>query len=257
MPLDRGAGRIVSLAPACTECLSALGALDRLVGVEEHSDLPELRGVPRVGGFKHVDLDAVVALSPDLVVAASLHALTSAPALTARGVPVFVMRPHTLDALVHGMARLAAIIGIAPVNADYLARCRARVAAVLELTLRRRVRPLVYLELSPDGYTGGPQSFVDDLITKAGGVNLGGRARVEWPRLDAATVLRFDPDIIVIAAWPGSTPPADLGTRDGWDRLAAVKSGHVYEIPAGLVKRPGPGLIDGLERLATLFTAFD
>jgi len=104
----------------------------------------------------------------------------------------------------------------------------------------------VYLELSPDGYTGGPQSFVDDLIMKAGGVNLGGRARVEWPRLDAATVLRFDPDIIVIAAWPGSTPPADLGTRDGWDRLAAVKSGHVYEIPAGLVKRPGPGLIDGL-----------
>ncbi|OLB95443.1 MAG: hypothetical protein AUH30_15015 [Candidatus Rokubacteria bacterium 13_1_40CM_68_15] len=119
------------------------------------------------------------------------------------------------------------------------------------------MRPLVYLELSPDGYTGGPQSFVDDLIMKAGGVNLGGRARVEWPRLDAATVLRFDPDIIVIAAWPGSTPPADLGTRDGWDRLAAVKSGHVYEIPAGLVKRPGPGLIDGLERLATLFTAFD
>jgi iron complex transport system substrate-binding protein len=257
MVLDRGVRRIVSLAPACTECLVALGARDRLVGVEEHSDISGLGQIPRVGGFKHVDLEAVVALAPDLVVAASLHALTSAPALAARGVPVFVMRPHTLDTLVHGMARLAAVIGSAPANAEYLGRCRARIAAVVEQTLRRRVRPLVYLELSPDGYTGGPQSFVDDLITKAGGVNLGGRARVEWPRLDASTVLRFDPDVIVIAAWPGSTTPTDLGTREGWDRLTAVKSGRVWAIPAGLVKRPGPGLIDGLEQLATLFTAFD
>lgn len=257
LALDRGARRIVSLAPACTECLIALGALDRLVGVEEHSDLPELGQVPRVGGFKHVDLDAVVALAPDLVVAASLHALTSAPALASRGVPVFVMRPHTLNDLVHGMARLAAIIGSAAANADYLTRCRARIAAVVERTLRRRVRPLVYLELSPDGYTGGPQSFVDDLITKAGGVNLGGHARVEWPRLDFATVLRFDPDVIVIAAWPGSATPAELGTREGWDRLTAVKSGRVWAIPAGQVKRPGPGLIDGLEQLAALLTAFE
>ena len=65
------------------------------------------------------------------------------------------------------------------------------------------------------------------------------------------------PTRIVIAAWPGSTTPTDLGTREGWDRLTAVKSGRVWAIPAGLVKRPGPGLIDGLEQLATLFTAFD
>jgi iron complex transport system substrate-binding protein len=255
--LDRGARRIVSLAPSCTECLIALGAVDRLVGVEEHSDFAELRGVPRVGGFKHVDLDAVVTLHPDLVVAASLHAVTSAAALTARGIPVFVTHPRTLDTLIDGMARLAAIIGIAPASADYLARCRERVATVVEQTLRRRGRPLVYLELSPGGHTGGPQSFVDDLITKAGGVNLGGHARVEWPRLDAVIVLRFDPDAIVLAAWPGSATHADLAGRDGWDRLAAVKSGRVWEVPAGMVKRPGPGLIDGLERLATLFAALD
>lgn len=257
VPLEAGARRIVSLAPSCTECLVALGATDRLVGVEAHSDFPELTRVPRIGGFKDVDLDAVIALQPDLVVAASLHAVTTAAALAERGVTVFVTRPRTLDTLVDGMARLAAVIGIAADSADYLARCRARMATIVEQTLRRRIRPLVYLELSPDGYTGGPQSFVDDLITKAGGVNLGGCARVEWPRLDTPTILRFDPDAVVIAAWPGSATHTQLCARDGWDRVAAVKSGRVWEIPAGMVKRPGPGLIDGLERLATLFTAFD
>jgi len=87
--------------------------------------------------------------------------------------------------------------------------------------------------------------------------NLGGRARAEWPCPDAATVLCFDPALIVTAAWPGNATPMDLGTRDGWDRLTAVKSGECGRSPRDNVKRPEPGLIDGLEQLATLFTAFD
>ena len=257
VPLGPPARRIVSLAPSCTECLVALGAGDRLVGIEEHSEFPQLAALPRVGGFKHVDLPAVLGLAPDLVVAASLHAVSSAPKLAAFGITVFVMQPRTLDALLDGMARVAAVIGLAAASAPYLARCRARVNAVVAQTLRRRTRPLVYLELSPDGHTGGPQSFVDDLITKAGGVNLGGVARVEWPRLHPATVASFHPDVIVIAEWPGSATVRDVGARDGWDRLTAVKSGRVFSVPAAMVKRPGPALLDGLERLAGLLAGLE
>jgi len=213
LPLGGTVRRIVSLAPSCTESLVVIGAAQRLVGVEEHSELPRL---------------------------------------AARGVPVFVAHPRTLDGLVDGMARLAAVIAVAPGAAPYLAACRARIESVVARTLSARMRPLVYVELSPDGHTGGPASFLDDLITKAGGVNLGGIARVEWPVLSAETVRRFDPDAIVIAQYPGSAAPASLAARAGWDRLTAVKAGRVWELTAGEIKRPGPGLLEGLERLARL-----
>jgi iron complex transport system substrate-binding protein len=251
--LDPGAGRVVSLAPSCTECLLALGAGDRLAGVEEHSPLPPaLAGVPRVGGFKHVDVEHIVALRPDLVLAASLHAATTVPRLVAHGLRVFVTRPRTVDAVVDGMARMASVMGMARDAAPIVAALRARIARTLERTLTRRARPLVYVEFSPDGRTGGPQSFLDDLVTKAGGVNLGGVARVEWPVVSAATVRRLDPDVIVIARYPASATRESVLARVGWQGIAAVKSGRVVEMDPGTIKRPGAAVIDGLETLADI-----
>ena len=253
LPLEPSARRVVSLAPSCTESLLALGAQTRLVGVEEHSELPaEICALPRVGGFKHVDIERVISLAPDLVVAASLHAVSFVPEVERRAGRVFVAQPRTVDAIVSGLARLAALMGLARETATIVAGFRARIDAVLSRTLRGGARPLVYVELSPQGHTGGPQSFLDDLIAKAGGVNLGGAARVEWPVIPAALVRRLDPDVIVIAEYPGSAGPDDVAARDGWDRIAAVKAGRVYTLPPAAVKRPGPGVVDGLERLAGL-----
>src|SRR5437879_13570565 len=138
------------------------------------------------------------------------------------------MVPRTVAGIVDGMARLASVIGIAVEAAPYLASCRARIAAVVDRTLRRRRRPLTYIEYSPEGHTGGPQSFLDDLVVKAGGLNLGGVARVEWPVLAPATVRRFDPDAIVIATYPGGATRDSLGPRPGWDRLPALKAERMW-----------------------------
>ena len=253
MPLGPGARRVVSLAPSCTECLLALGAGDRLAGVEEHSVLPPaLAAVPRIGGFKHHDVEAIVALRPDLVLAASLHATTTVPRLAGHGLRVFVTRPYTVDAVLDGMARMASVMGTAREAAPIVARLRARVARVLERTLARRTRPLVYVELSPDGRTGGPASFLDDLVSKAGGVSLGGVARVEWPVVSAATVRRLDPDVIVIARYPASATRASLLARVGWGGISAISSGRVVEMDPAIIKRPGPGIVEGLEALAEI-----
>jgi len=245
----------VSLAPSCTECLLAIGAGDRLVGVDDHSDFPgPLAPVVRVGGFKDLDLVRVTSLAPDLVVAAPHHAVSALPRLEAQGTRVFLMMPRTVDGIVDGMARLASFLGLAAEAAPYLASCRTRIATVVGRTLPRRRGPLTYVEYSPKGHTGGPQSFLDDLVMKAGGVNLGGIARVEWPVLALATVRRFDPDVIVIATYPGGATRDSVVAREGWDRLTAVKSGRVWELPARMVKRPGPGVLEGLERLAEILT---
>ena len=250
--LGCAARRVVCLAPSCTECLLAIGGADRLVGVDDHSEVPDGDALARIGGFKTADAGRILALAPDLVVAASLHAVSLVPPLAAAGLRVFVTRPQTVNAIVDGMARLAGILGIADKAAAHLTRCHARVDAVVERSIRSRHRPLVYVELSPDGHTGGPQSFLDDLVTKAGGVNLGGVGRVEWPRLSHRLVRRLDPDVIVIARYPGSASPDTVAKRDGWAAVSAVTAGRVIEFPAGMVKRPGPGVIDGLERLANV-----
>jgi iron complex transport system substrate-binding protein len=147
------------------------------------------------------------------------------------------------------------VAGVARAAAPYLAACRSRIATVVARTLPSRHRPLAYVECSPQGHTGGPGSFLHDLVTKAGGASLGALGRVEWPVLGRSTVVRYDPDVIVIARYPGSATADALGAREGWERLSAVKGARVYEVPAGLVKRPGPGLLDGLERLAAIFAA--
>jgi iron complex transport system substrate-binding protein len=251
--LEPPARRVVSLAPSCTDSLLAIGAHPFLVGIEEHSELPaELCSVPRVGGFKHVDLTRVAELAPDLIVAASLHAVRLVPQLEATAARVFVSQPRTIDGIVDGMARLASLLGLARAAAPVIAHARQRIERVLERTLRGGARPLVYVEFSPRGHTGGPQSFLDDLVTKAGGVNLGGVARVEWPVIPSSVVRRFDPDVIVIAEYPGSATLASLAARDGWERLRAVKAHRVVAIPAPLIKRPGPPALDGLQRLADL-----
>jgi cobalamin transport system substrate-binding protein len=165
-----------------------------------------------VGGFKHLDLARVTGLAPDLVVAASLHAVSFLPRLETQRTRVFVLMPRTVDGIVDGMARLASVLGLAAEAAPYLASCRTR-KTVVDRTLPRRRRPLTYVEYSPDGHTGGPQSFLDDLVVKAGGVNLGGVARVEWPVLAPGTVRRFDPDAIVTPAERPETPWSRV--RDG------------------------------------------
>ena len=257
LPLGQAARRVVSLAPSCTDSLLAIGARERFIAADEHSELPAgLTSLPRIGGFKTVDLEGVISLRSDLVLAASLHVVSAIPWLEARGIRVFAMLPHTVDGIVDGMARLAALLDLARDAAPYIAVCRQRVARVVERALRVRQRPLIYVECSPEGHTGGPQSFLDDLVTKAGGINLGGVARVEWPVLPPAMIRRFDPDVIVIAAYPGSATRETVAAREGWDRLAAVKSGRVYELSAAMLKRPGPTVIEGLERLADLLADY-
>src|SRR5204863_7672505 len=104
--LEPSARRLVSLAPSCTDSLVAIGAQRHLVGIAEHSEVPaELCAVPRVGGFKHVDLERVAALGPDLIVAASLHAVRLVPPLATTAARGLVSQPRTVDHIVTRMAR--------------------------------------------------------------------------------------------------------------------------------------------------------
>jgi len=250
LALPREPERIVSLAPSSTEVLLAFGLGERLAGVDEHPELPPGVVCARVGGFKTTDVEAVLALRPDLVVASSLHLGRVVPALEATGVMVFALLPRSVGGLLRGALRLGTLVGRGREAASLIGPLEARVQVVVAATLGARVRPLVFVELSPRLHTAGPGTFLDDLVMRAGGINLGAVARVDWPTLSPGTVLRYDPDVLVLAAYPGSASPDAVRARPGWERLAAVKAGRIVEIDSRLLKHPGLGLVDGLGLLA-------
>jgi iron complex transport system substrate-binding protein len=133
----------------------------------------------------------------------------------------------------------------------------SRVAAVDENIFSIEERPMVFYELDatePSApYTSGPGTFIDILISRAGGQNLGGSLEGEWVQFSLEALIHADPQIILLgdAIWGGVTPET-VAARSGWETLSAVKEGRVYPFDDNLVSRPGPRLVDGLEQLASL-----
>ncbi|HEV2251043.1 MAG TPA: helical backbone metal receptor [Candidatus Limnocylindria bacterium] len=233
--------RIVSIGPSNTEFLFALGAGDRVVGDDDFSDEPAAaKTKEHVGGVK-VNLEKVVSLKPDLVVTVKFSDGTI-EALSQTGAAVLVVDPQGAA----DVARSATLIGQA-VGAD-----GATLAGDIQKQLdavRAKTGPApkvkVFHEVDASDpakiYTVGPGSFIDDLITLAGGVNVFATAKTAYPTVSGEEIVRSDPDVIVLGdALYGTTVEA-VTSRPGWSALSAVKHKRVYP-GLSLFGRPGPRL---------------
>ncbi len=248
--------RIVSLAPSVTEIVFALGLGDCLVGATQYCTWPpEAKHVERVGGFGTPNMERLLALRPDLVIAAGMERKDAADALRQAG-------SRVLDVTIRSFEELfAAILEIGkaasrPAQALALA---AKMRAELDAVGRRYAsvplenRPRVFVEIWHDPLTtAGAASFLNDLIAKAGGVNVAGGLPQAHPRVNPEKVIEWDPDVIVTAymARPGRAA-AQVSGRIGWAGVKAVKNGRtIDDIPADLLLRSGPRLVEGVEALA-------
>ena len=246
--------RIVSLSPSHTEILFALGLGGRLVGTTTYCNYPpEVADTPRVGGFSDVDLEQVVGLAPDLVLASTIHSTEVVPRLEELGIAVFVVNPPTVLAVLDSILTIGFITGQARAAAVLVAEMQERIDAILE-AVAGAAKPEVFWELGPDLYTAGPGSFIDDLITLAGGKNVAADAQSQWPQLSAETIIVKDPEIIVLADHNYGETAAMVEARPGWADVAAVKEGRMVELANDDVfSRPGPRIVEGLEFLARVF----
>lgn len=255
------AQRIVSLAPSNTEILFALGAGSQVVGRDSFSDFPpEALQIKDVGGgFGNLDTETIVALQPDLVLASPLTAAEQVQGLRDLGLTVFVLpNPLTFDDLYTNLLTVATLTGKTEQAEKLIAELKQRVQSVEEKLAGIEQRPLVFYEIDgtdPNApYTAGPNTFIDMLITKAGGINFGRELQGEWVQVSLEEILRRDPDMILLgdAIWGGVTVES-VAARTGWGELSAVKNQRVYPFDDNIVSRPGPRLVDGLEALAKLF----
>lgn len=256
--LGSAAQRIVSLAPSNTEILFALGAGDKVVGRDEVSDYPEAAlSLPTVGGWSGFSAEAIVALKPDLVLAAEINSPELVAELEGLGLTVYYLsNPKTLEDLYVNIEIIATLTGRDPSKlTDSL---KARVAAVDEKIAPLSYHPSVFYEVDATDpskpYTVGPGTFIDLLIQRAGGQNVVSLSGITdpYPQIGLEQLVITPPDIILLGDALYGQSAETVAARQGWNGLKAVIDGKIFPFDDNLVSRPGPRLIDGLEALAKL-----
>jgi len=249
--------RIVSLVPAVTEILYALGQEKQVVGVTSFCDYPaETKQKPRVGGYADPNLEAILLQQPDLVL---LDAAISSPALLAQlerlGLTVYVVNPHGLQETVELLRRMGQITG-APATGEQLAGQLEEAIARARQVGQRCAHPRVlFCVMDQPLVVAGPNTLVDDLISVAGGENLVPVGRNRYPTWGNEALLLADPDIILMSIMnnqvDSSARFADL------PELTAIRQGRVYHLNPDLVLRPGPRLVQGLKLLVKALHGVD
>jgi iron complex transport system substrate-binding protein len=252
------AQRVISLAPANTEILFAIGAGPQVVGRDETSDYPaEALSLPTIGGYSGFNLEAIVALHPDLILAGGINTPELVASLEQLGLMVyFLPNPTTLEEMYTNLETVAHLIGHESETAALVDSLNRRVAKVDEKILPISYRPTVYYELDATEptkpFTAGPGSFVDLLIARAGGINVGAELQGQWAQISLEHLVVANPTIIILGDAAYGETPEKVAQRPGWGSLSAIQSGQVFAFDDNLVSRPGPRLVEGLEAMAKL-----
>jgi len=248
--------RIVSLAPHATELLYAAGAGERVVGVLATSDWPpEVAGKPRVGDSRALDLERIVALAPDLVVTWPFAAPAQVGPLVARGVPVFIANPATIDGIAVDLERLGTLAGTLPAATARAVEFRARLARLRARYAGARTVRVFYEIWNAPLYTIGGDHLISQALRVCGGENVFAALTLPAPGVSVEAVLAEQPEAILAGA-DGAVRPAWLDDWKRWPTLPAVARGNLYTVDANLLHRAGPRFVDGVEMLcATLAEA--
>jgi iron complex transport system substrate-binding protein len=250
--------RIVSLSPGYTETLFALGAGNRVVGVDDYSDYPlEAATRAKVGGGHHANLERIVALQPDFVVA--LVEQEEVDALVARGTPAVKLFPKDFAGVLHSILLLGEVTGTDQRAEQIVAGMNGRIGQI-EARVKGLPPPRVFLEL--DGtdpvrpFTAGPHSFIGDMIRAAGGSNIAHDIQTPSGQISLEAIVAEDPEIIVLTDSKNPINPQskeDVLNRRGWAGITAVRKGAVIGVDNVFFFRPSPRFVDGIELLARIF----
>lgn len=251
--------RIVSLAPSNTEILFALGLEGKIVGVTDYCDYPEAaRAKPRVAGYTTPDIEKLVSVEPDLILAEAIHENTVLPALEKLGLTTIVTSAESIDVVLHDITLVGQINGKSKAAAQLVNDLTQRIEAITSktgnLNPEARLRVLYVCWHAPI-WTMGSKTFIDDLIWKAGGINIFTDDFEKSRAVSLEAVVTENPQVIIVSGM-GATGNLVYNFIKKETRLRTVEAmvnNHIYKISdANLIERPGPRIVDGLEEVAKL-----
>jgi iron complex transport system substrate-binding protein len=248
--------RIVSIAPSNTEVLFALGLADRTVGVTEYCNYPpEAKEKSRIGGFSTPNIEKLVAVSTDLVLATSMHQKTVIPRLEEMGIPVFALDPKTLDEILESISLVGRVTGREKDASGIVAGMRTKIKSVTDKTgnlLQTQKPRVLYITWFNPLMAAGLGTLQDELIEKAGGVNIA-HSLIGHANISLEAVVATNPEVIIAGVGMGTGGDAPLQFARTEPRLIntdARQHNRVYAIDVDLAGRSGPRITDALEQFA-------
>lgn len=245
--------RIVALAPSVTEMIYALKQEHRLVGVTRFSNYPPpARKLPKVGSYVHLDVERILALQPDLVIAIKDgNPISAVEQLQAVGVPVYAVNPLDLASVMQNMQALGDLLGAGRQARTIIGDMQARIANVTARVARTEYRPRVFFQIGVSPIVSvGSDTFIQTLISMAGGVNVAA-GPIPYPRYSREQVIALAPEVIVISAMARHTQFDRVKAEwMRWPVIPAVRDRAIHIAPPDLFDRPSPRLVDALEVLA-------
>ncbi|AFK23119.1 ABC transporter substrate-binding protein [Pyrococcus sp. ST04] len=247
--IEKEPRRIVSLAPSITETLYFIGALDKVIGVTKFDDFPPgvQKGRTIIGEFSGPNIEVIASLKPDLIIGTSMHIkyLDKLQEIA----PVIIVDPKNIDEIYEWIIKLGKVVNREE-EAEGVVNYMKAIVSSVEARVGNSTRPKVFFLLSYwNGYwTGGKGTFIDSLISLAGGENI--FHDVEgWKAVSAEEIVARNPDVIIISYHAG-VKPGDL-CNTPLAKTNAFKNGRVYVVSDdNLISRPGPRIVLGLEEIA-------
>jgi len=241
--------RIVSLLPSLTETVCALGACPRLVGLDRYSNWPEsLKALPRVGGGLDPNIESIVALKPDLVLAAG--STRGVERLEALGLKVLRLEPRTHADVQRVLRTVAEALFMPETDSERVWReIQAGVQAAVQSLSPQARQQKVYFEVSPTPYGASASSFIGETLTRMGVANILPASMGPFPQVNPEFVVRAQPDVIMA----GDSSRASMVQRPGWVALRAIQAQRICVFKPGeadMLVRAGPRMAEGARLMA-------
>ncbi len=239
--------RAVSLAPNLTENIFAIGAGDKLVGVTTFCNYPpEAEKIQKVSDTQTPNLEAIIALKPQVIFVSTASQLENfTNTLEKQNIAVYVTNPKNLDDVFKNLITFGELFGTSEKAEKLISELKTRVSAV-ENKVKDKPKIKVFVQIDKDSlYTIGKESFITDLINRAGGESVTKDVETAYPKISKETALALNPDAIILSESENNSAPNEV-----FKNSSAVKNGKVFKINADIISRPSPRLVDALEIIA-------
>jgi iron complex transport system substrate-binding protein len=245
--IDREPETIVSLMPSMTETAYALGLGEKMTGVTTNDDYPEEVKELETVGDMNIDVEKVVSLEPDLVLASPVNGDETIAKLRDLGLTVLAYEPKHLDDVFSMIRDVGQATGSSDQAETVVSGMEAEKKQAQEVAaaIREEDRVRVWMEVSPELHTSGKGTFMDELIQLAGGENVAAEHE-GWDPVSSEKVVEWNPDVILHTHGDEKA----IQFRGGWKEINALKNDRVEALEGSLVSRPGPRITQGLLQIA-------
>jgi iron complex transport system substrate-binding protein len=248
--------RIVSLIPSNTEIAFALGLGKEVVGVSDYDNYPkEVTKIEKIGG-QEFNLEKIISLKPDLVLAHASSALNSAAGLKQlrdSGIPVLVVNDaQNFDQVFNSIEMIGKATGETKKADETIKGMKDKLAEIKSKakTIKEKKKVLIEVSPAPDIYTPGKNTFMDEMVSTINADNIANDQQ-GWVKIDQEAMIKRNPDVIVTTyGYYVKNPAEQVINQKGWENVNAIKNKQVIDVNSDLVNRPGPRIVEGVEALA-------